>query len=176
MTAQRLYGPFIVFALLIVDQVSKWWMLENIFRSANGLGDPVRFSDWLVAAPERLPEVTLPITSFFNLSMVWNFGISFGLMQGMGLILLIGILAIIVGFSVWMLKSRDTAEICALGLILGGALGNVADRLRFGAVADFLDFHWNGYHFPAFNVADAAISIGVVLLLLYGLFFAPNRA
>jgi signal peptidase II len=108
--------------------------------------------------------------------MVWNFGISFGLMSGGGLILLGVITAIIIGFAVWMARASAKVEIVALAMIVGGALGNVADRLRFGAVADFLDFHWGGIHFPAFNVADAAISIGVVLLLLHGLFFAKNRA
>ncbi|HEY8963709.1 MAG TPA: signal peptidase II [Alphaproteobacteria bacterium] len=176
MSGQKILGPLVVFALLVLDQISKWWVLEFLFRPAAGLGDPHTFMQWLSSAPDRLPEVSLSLAPIFNLTMVWNFGISFGLMQGLGLILLLAILGIIVGFSIWMIRSRAVPEICALGLIVGGALGNVADRLRFGAVADFLDFHVGGAHFPAFNVADAAISIGVVLLLLHGLFFAKKSA
>lgn len=176
MNAQKLLGPVMVAVLLVLDQVSKWWMLEHVFRPAHGLGDPMRFFDWLRDAPDRMPEISLTVTSFFNLSMVWNFGISFGLMQGAGLALLIGTLAITIGFTIWMLRTSIKAEICALAMIVAGALGNIADRIRFGAVADFLDFHWGTAHFPAFNVADAAISIGVALLLLHGLFFAKNKA
>jgi len=173
---QKLLGPIVVIVLLVLDQVSKWFVLEHLFRPRLGLGDPYRFFDWLQSAPERLTEISVPVLPFFNLSMIWNFGISFGLLQGRGLVLLLGILLIVGFFIVWMFRSRQTPEICALGMIVGGAFGNIADRLRFGAVADFLDFYAGRIHFPTFNVADAAISIGVALLLLHGLFFDKNRA
>ena len=63
----------------------------------------------------------------------------------------------------------------AIGLVIGGAAGNVIDRFRFGAVADFLDLHWGDYHWPAFNLADAAISVGVVVLLMDALLIGPER-
>ncbi len=78
--------------------------------------------------------------------------------------------AIAIGLVVWMRKSTSALVTLALGGIIGGALGNVIDRVRWGAVADFLDVHVMGYHWPAFNVADSAISVGAVLLVLDALF------
>jgi signal peptidase II len=69
---------------------------------------------------------------------------------------------------IWSSRQRHGLTRLASALVVGGAIGNVVDRLRFGAVMDFLDFHWQGYHWPAFNIADAAITIGVALLLLAG--------
>lgn len=171
----RVFGPGLIVFLLVFDQWSKWAILEKLFRPTLGLGDPMRFLDWLRDAPARLPDITLPYTSFFNLSMVWNEGISFGLMAGGGWGLLT-VLSLIISavFFVWMLRSHVLPEVIALAMIVGGALGNVYDRVRFGAVADFVQVHWNDWYFPTFNVADSAISIGVALLLIHGLFFAPK--
>lgn len=166
----RLLGPAIVVTLLVADQISKWFMLEHIFRPALGLGDPMRLADWLQNAPERLPDISITILPFFNLTMVWNFGISFGLMSGAGMALLIATVAITSFFIIWMMRATNKVEITALAMIIAGAIGNIADRLRFEAVADFLDFHAFGTHFPAFNVADASISLGVALLVLHSLF------
>ena len=74
-----------------------------------------------------------------------------------------------------MRKAETRLLAATIGLVIGGALGNVVDRFRFGAVADFLDFHWAGYHWPAFNLADAAISVGVVILLLDALLIGDER-
>ena len=110
------------------------------------------------------------VTPFFNLVMVWNRGVSFGLLSGdapMRVLLLVALaLGIIVwlGFWLWRTPYRFTAA--ALGLVIGGAFGNIVDRLRFGAVADFFDFHFAGWHWPAFNIADSSIVIGVALLVL----------
>ena len=82
-------------------------------------------------------------------------------------------LAVVVGLLVWLRSLASPWATVGIGLIVGGAVGNVIDRLRFGAVVDFLDFHWAGWHFPAFNVADSAITIGVIMILLQGL-FAPG--
>lgn len=166
----RILGPCIVVALLAADQISKWFMLEHVFRNALGLGDPMRFGAWLAHAPERLPDISITILPFFNLTMVWNFGVSFGLMSGAGLALLIGTIVITLFFVIWMLHAQNKVEVTALAMIISGAIGNIADRFRFGAVADFLDFYAYGTHFPAFNVADAAISLGVALLILHSLF------
>jgi signal peptidase II len=118
------------------------------------------------------------VTPFFNLVLVWNRGVSFGMLQDLGAILpwaLTAIaLAVIVGLIVWLSRTGQRLVALGLGLVIGGALGNVVDRARYGAVADFLDFHLAGYHWPAFNLADAAICIGAVILIADGL-LAPRR-
>lgn len=171
----KIFGPVLIAVLLVLDQLSKWAVTEKLFRPMLGLGDPMRFTDWLENAPERIAFASQPVTSFFSLTMVWNSGISFGLMAGGGWgVLTISSLLISLFFFVWMLRTRVLWEILSLGLIIGGALGNVIDRVRFGAVVDFLDFYVGQWHFPAFNVADSAISVGVAGLVIHGLFFAKK--
>ncbi|MBC7136816.1 MAG: signal peptidase II, partial [Oceanibaculum nanhaiense] len=91
---------------------------------------------------------------------------------------ILSLVAIIIaaGLFVWLRRARNPLLAVALGLVIGGALGNVIDRVRFGAVVDFLDFHISGYHWPAFNIADAAISLGVVMILYHELFLASGQA
>lgn len=119
------------------------------------------------------PVAPVPVTGFLNLVLVWNPGVSFGMLQGLGALgpwLLTGFaVAICAGLLVWLARDGRPATRLGIGLVLGGALGNIVDRLRFGAVLDFLDFHAIGYHWPAFNVADSAIVVGAGLLLLDGL-------
>jgi len=79
------------------------------------------------------------------------------------------------GLVWWLGRVNRALPATAIGLVIGGAIGNAVDRLRFGAVVDFLDLHWAGYHWPAFNLADSAITVGVVLLLADGLFTRPER-
>jgi signal peptidase II len=111
----------------------------------------------------------LVVTPFFNLVLVWNRGVSFGMLAGAGRHgpwLLTGLAAAIGAFLiVWLYRETRPVTRTALVLVLTGAVGNVIDRLRFGAVVDFLDFHAFGYHWPAFNVADSAIVIGAGLIL-----------
>ena len=121
----------------------------------------------------RFPGDREVVTSFFILALTYNRGISFGLFnEGAGLNALIFSLAAaaIVGVLVFWL-SRVTSPFLgiAIGLIIGGAIGNVIDRIRLGAVVDFLDFHLGTLHWPAFNIADSAICIGVGAMLLDGL-------
>ena len=109
------------------------------------------------------------ITPFFNLVTVWNPGISFGMLQDIpnGQWVLSGVAIVIVVFLLaWMSKVDDRFTAIALGLIIGGALGNIIDRIRFAAVFDYLDFHAFGYHWPAFNLSDSFIFIGVFLLFI----------
>lgn len=111
------------------------------------------------------------VTPFFNLVMVWNRGVSFGMFQSgeAGRWLLSALaLAIVAGLFLWLRRVDAWWLAAGLGGIIGGALGNVFDRLWYdeGAVADFFDFHVAGWHWPAFNVADAAIVVGVGLILL----------
>lgn len=110
------------------------------------------------------------LTSFLNFIKVWNYGVSFGLFQAqsmMGVVVLLLMAAAIMGFIIYLLaKAENWYEIIAYAFILGGALGNMIDRFYYGAVFDFIDMHAFGVHFWTFNIADSAISLGVVFLLL----------
>ena len=109
------------------------------------------------------------ILPFFNIVMVWNRGVSFGLFSDFDfgiwpfVIVALGLTGIL---SVWMARAEHKTVACAFALMAGGALGNVIDRVRWGAVADFIDFHVAGWHFWAFNLADTWISLGAVLLVI----------
>ena len=122
---------------------------------------------YLINLPARQ---NIPVLPFFDLTMVWNRGVSFGMLQAdspYGRLALIGFtLAISISVLVWLWRNDDILSAIALGGVLGGALGNIYDRLVYGAVADFLDFHLMGYHWYVFNLADAGISVGVTLLLI----------
>jgi len=113
------------------------------------------------------------VTSFFNLSLTYNRGISFGLFNGgaglNALFISLAAAAIIVVLVYWLSRVASPFLAVAIGLIIGGAVGNVIDRIRLGAVVDFLDFHIGSLHWPAFNLADSAICIGVAAMLLDGL-------
>lgn len=122
------------------------------------------------------PGAERAILGFFNLVHVRNPGVSFGLMPGLGPWALAGFaVAVSAGLAVWLARAESRLTAAALGLVIGGALGNAIDRLRLGAVFDFLDFHAFGYHWPAFNAADAAITVGVIGLLA-GSFVDKSRA
>jgi len=112
-----------------------------------------------------------PVTGFFNLVLTYNKGAAFSFLSAASgwqgtLFMLVGIVAS--AFIVWLLARHGKQKLfsAALALILGGALGNVIDRLAYGHVIDFLDFHWGGWHWPAFNVADSAIVCGAALLIV----------
>ena len=142
-------GAILFAAIVLLDQFTKWLILNF------------------------LPRPGVVLTPFFNLVLVWNPGISFGMLSGgqeLGRWGLVAVtLAISAGLIVWLRREHRLAPKLALWVILAGALGNVADRIRFGAVVDFLDLHAAGYHWPAFNVADSAVVIGAVLLVIDGL-------
>jgi len=141
-------GLAIAAVTLVLDQISKWWILSVFDLPSRGV-------------VEVLP--------FFNLAMVWNRGVSFGLMAAdgdLGRWLLVGLTVVIsVGVLIWLRRAADLLTVLGLGLILGGAIGNIIDRIAYGAVADFVQLHAFGYSFYVFNVADAGITIGVALLL-----------
>jgi lipoprotein signal peptidase len=143
--------------ILVADQATKWWILE-------------------VA---RLPEVgQIPIWAAgpfgLDLTMVWNRGVTFGLLSGDGAwnhVILAALAVAIAAFLLrWMARAENRLTALALGAVVGGAIGNVIDRIRFGAVADFVDAHAWGWHWYVFNVADAAIVCGVVALVADALF------
>lgn len=160
----------VILDIIILDQLSKWAITELILRPETG-AEGVGLIDWLINAPDRVGFASAPVIPHFNLTMVWNEGVSFGMLQGFGIWpLTILALAISAIFIAWILKSSTWMESLSLAAIVGGAIGNVIDRLRFGGVADFFDVYAYGYHWPAFNIADAAITIGVAILLIHGLF------
>ena len=143
-------------AIVAADQASKWAIRDALWD----------------------PQRRIEVTSFFNLVPVQNKGISFGLFQseGAGTWMIVGLaLAISVALGVWLYRTRLRWPACALGLVIGGAIGNVIDRVRLGWVIDFLDFHGGGYHWPAFNVADSAISVGVVMLVVHSFLMKPRK-
>lgn len=146
-------GLAVAAAVLVLDQATKLY-----------------FYDLLVNDGHRLIEV-LP---FFNLVTVRNYGISFGLFNSgspeASIVFVAVALVIVIALAVWLRSATQPLIAVALGLVIGGAIGNVVDRVRLGAVFDFLDFHAFGWHWPAFNVADSAITIGVALLCIDSLF------
>jgi len=121
----------------------------------------------------RAPGGHEQVTPFFNIVLIYNRGMSFGLFNGGGglnaLLFSLVAAAIVTALIYWLRRVESPLLAIAIGLIIGGAIGNVADRIRFGAVVDFLDFHAGSWHWPAFNVADSAISIGVAVMLVDGL-------
>lgn len=155
MTRNRLTAFGIVSGLLVLiaDQASKWWVLNGIDLPAVG------------------QVVLLPV---LNLTMVWNRGVTFGLLNGFGawghLILAAVALGVVVALGIWLRRAESRVVAIALGAIAGGAIGNVIDRLRYGAVVDFIHAHvaspWGDLSWYVFNVADAAIVCGVAALVI----------
>ena len=157
-------------------------MYKNVYI---GLGLSVlvtaldQLSKWVIVAHVMNPPIQMELTSFLNLVLTHNRGVSFGFFSNgtdAGKWALVGVALIILGFLTrWLFQSTGLFNVIALGLIIGGAMGNVIDRVLVGAVVDFLDFHAFGHHWPAFNVADAAICIGAISLVLES-FLNKNEA
>lgn len=152
-----LLGGVLAGVTILADQISKWWLLTG---------------------PLQQPRV-IELTPFFNLVTAWNRGVSFSLLHtdsASGPFILSALSVVIsIALAIWLLRVAKPLPAVGIGLVIGGALGNVIDRLRFGAVFDFLDIYWGNYHWPAFNLADSAITTGVVLLLLDGLFHGAEQ-
>ena len=144
-------------AIVALDQLVKWIFLSKF-----------------------VPGERLEVTGFFNLVLVFNKGAAFSFLAGAPgwqtpVLAGVAIVASAV-ISVLILKNKNKFLFCCgLALILGGAIGNLIDRLRFGHVVDFLDFHAMGWHWPAFNVADSAITLGAVLLIVEGFLHRETR-
>lgn len=148
---QRLLLPFLVaFSIVVIDQITKAWILYDLMN----------------------PPTVIEFLPFIDIVLTWNKGIGFGFLQAgslWGTVSLVFLaLAICTGLVVWIWQTTDKFLVICLSMIIGGAIGNVIDRLRFGAVVDFIYVHVYilGYRFPAFNVADSAITVGVCLLLI----------
>jgi signal peptidase II len=147
--------------VLVLDQITKLFALQGLAPGA-----PVHVVD-----------------GFFSLTLVMNPGLAFGMLSStptawrwIVALLSIGALAVLATVSARLLPTGGWTTRVALGFIFGGAVGNLLDRGRFGAVVDFLDFYWRGYHWPAFNVADSAISVGVAVLALRIVWPGPKPA
>lgn len=151
------FGLLLAAGIFVLDQASKYWVLEVLKFSPPG------------CLEANFGCGRIELSGVFDLSMVWNRGVSFGMLKadhGWARWALAALSLGIAGFFVWWLRTA-TRRLTgwALGLVVGGAIGNVIDRVRFGAVVDFLDF--SGLYFPwVFNVADAAITVGAALLAL----------
>ena len=145
-------GYITAIVIIIADQSSKWWIFEKIMQ------------------PPRI----INVNEYFNLVLTWNNGISFGLFNNDNEInaLIISLIAVvIIIFLIRLLsKSKSRKLSIGLGMIIGGAIGNVIDRSIYGAVMDFLDVHINVYHWPAFNIADSGITVGALILVFDSLF------
>ena len=155
-------GLIAAVATLIVDQASKLWLLHVFDIGRRGM---------------------VQVTSFFDLVLAWNTGISYGWLQNMGTtgqaLLMAGEAVAIVLLAIWMARSQTRLAVIGLGLIIGGAIGNAVDRIAYGAVVDFALFHiavaGKTYSWYVFNLADAAIVAGVAALL-YDSLIAPAAA
>lgn len=177
----RLLSVLILLLIIALDQISKWVVMDWLIHAtqSHDLSLPGFFAWLMQAGQERLPFFQQKITGFFNLVLVWNEGVSFGLFArgGAGHALLLAGFACIVSmiFFIWMLRTGRALVCLSLALVIGGALSNAWDRVRFGAVIDFLDFHVTGWHWPAFNIADSAIVIGIAILIVDSIFFDKDH-
>ena len=140
-----------------------------------------QLTKWIVAGPLELQSVRqIVLLPIFNLSWTENNGISLGYLNAeteVGRWMLVAFTgAIAIGVAIWLGREKQRGDQIALGMVLGGALGNILDRVRFGYVVDFADLHFGAFRpFLVFNVADAAISIGVVILLLRAFLIRDER-
>lgn len=152
----------IIFSTIFLDLLSKGILLYLITGGVALYG-----AAWDVVP---VPYLMANVSDFFNIVFTWNPGTSFSLFRAMGevapLILITATGLITAGILYYLFRRAQRYEVVPLALIVGGAIGNLLDRIRFGAVIDFLDFHIGGWHWPAFNVADICIVVGVGLYLL----------
>jgi signal peptidase II len=157
----KFVGPLTKLGLLLaalifaLDQISKFWILR------------------IVNLDERGP---ISITPFMDLVMAWNRGISYGLFETHAQEVLIGLSLVISLFLVsWLARAKHPLQAGAIGILIGGAIGNTLDRVLHGAVADFVLLHWGNWNWYVFNVADIAIVAGVALLFYDGLFSGGEK-
>lgn len=157
----RLIGAILAFAIFALDQLAKWWVTGPL--GVDELGDVIE------------------IVPIFALRFTQNFGVSMGMLTAdtdfgrWALVGLTGLIAVVV--TVWMMREEKLAEVIPLALILGGALGNIRDRVQLGYVVDYADLHFGDFRpFFIFNLADAAISIGVAIMLARALLVRDKPA
>lgn len=150
-------GILIAIGVIVLDQISKMFVYSYLLE----VGKAVE------------------VTSFFNLVSAWNTGVSFSMFNNLGVngvyILSAFSLGVVLFLLFWLNKEKSLYMRVSLGFVIGGAIGNVIDRIRLGAVYDFLDVHVGIHHWPAFNVADSFICVGAVLIILDGIVFCNKK-
>lgn len=150
-------GFAIALVVVLFDQLSKYYMLNEV------LGE----------------QAMIEVTPFFNWVRAWNTGVSFSMFNDYGSAgaIMLSVVAgvIVIALIVWLKNERDRLAQAALGMVIGGAIGNVIDRVRLGAVFDFLDFHIADSHWPAFNLADSFICAGAVILIIQSIFIKKEE-
>jgi signal peptidase II len=181
--SKLLLGLAMAALVLALDQATKYGIMA--FFAASPEGGSAELAPLLkgICLSRPLPEAVFGDANFIDVLPVFklvgwcNFGVSFGMLSEHGtaarVFLVCLSLAVSAGLLVWMRRAQDRWTALALGLVVGGALGNVLDRLYLGAVFDFLYFHLGDHYFPAFNVADSGITVGVALLAAHAFFVAP---
>jgi signal peptidase II len=153
-------GLIVCVAIIVADQISKQIMMRILEQHPFGI----------------------PVLPMFSLVERWNPGVSFSMLRNVGpYVLSGGAILVSLALLVWLTRIETALTALGIGCVAGGALGNVIDRFRFGAVFDFLDFYFKSgsgweWHWPAFNLADSGITVGVALLLIDGLFHRVDRA
>ena len=151
-------GFIIALIVFSIDRLSKWWFIDIFKLPTKG---------------------TVEIFNIFDVVMVWNRGVSFGFLSAsddVGRWALVGLNLIIVTVLIYWLKSAKNYNLSgSIGLIIGGACGNIYDRVKFGAVADFFQFHWEDWYFAVFNFADSFIFIGAMLLIFNSNFRSDSK-
>ncbi|ACI51190.1 lipoprotein signal peptidase [Gluconacetobacter diazotrophicus PA1 5] len=155
----RALGAALFVAVLLLDQGSKYWILHGFDLPDRG---------------------SVPLLPGLNFTMVWNRAITFGMLGGMAgigrVVFSVVSLLIVLLLGVWVTRTTRPWVAGALGAIMGGAVGNVIDRMHYGAVVDFIHAHAYGWSWPVFNLADAAIDCGVAVLLFDSLTDRRSRA
>jgi signal peptidase II len=145
---KQLAGFALAAAVLAADQASKYWVLHGLHLQDGHF---------------------LAVLPVLNFVLVWNRGVTFGMFNGAGafnwIVLALIALAVVTFLGIWLSRTEKMFNILAIGAIMGGAVGNVIDRLRFGAVVDFIQAHLGVYAFYVFNVGDSAIVCGVIALM-----------
>ena len=161
-------GITIIFITFSLDQLTKLLILRQFV-----------YSKGLNILPYAYYYDVIELLPFLNIRLVWNTGISFSLFSSGGAftmyVILITQIMIVLLILVWMRKSNHVLQFILFGLIVGGALGNIYDRIVYGAVVDFIDLFYSRYHFPTFNLADMAISVGCLMWFYDTLFLNKNN-
>lgn len=157
-TRNRMIGIVLALAIFITDQFVKWLVVEPLQLREKGV---------------------IGLLPFFDLRWMQNFGVSLGLFEATSMEMRWILVAVTAGIAaivaIWMLREKELGDIVGLGLILGGALGNIRDRYNLGYVIDYADLHFGEWRpFLIFNIADAAITIGVVIILARSFFLSEK--
>ena len=157
----------IILGAVVLDQVSKGILVYLLIGGVPTFGSAFKMIPY--------PYMMARVTEWFNIVFTWNPGTSFSLFRNLGeaapmvIIVMTGVVIGALGYYLFA-RAEKQYERVALALIVGGALGNLIDRVRFGAVIDFLDLHWKTWHWPAFNIADVCITVGAVVLIVGWIF------